>query len=143
MLPRLGVGGEEEAMADVCELALAGALPNAHRGRGWCVKREAAMEALSFVCHSTVVLCFCGDLGFLHKHSWLWSSSLPSPQAVSSQPTAVTSLGLLSKPHVPAPSLSAHWQTPSQPGVRRAVAWTICVGLTLSCLPQTGCWAIL
>ena len=54
-----------------------------------------------------MVLCFCGGLGFLQDHSQLWSSSLPFPQAVSSQPTAVPSPSLLSKP-----SPCAHWQTP-------------------------------
>ena len=58
-----------------------------------------------------MALHFYGGLGFLQEHSWLWSSSFPSPQAVSSQPTAVLSPGLLSKPHVPAPRPCLHWQT--------------------------------
>ena len=62
-------------------------------------------------CHSTVTPCFYGRPGFLHKHSQLWISFFPSPQAVSSQPMAVLSLGLLSNPHIPAPSPRAHWQT--------------------------------
>ena len=69
------------------------------------------MVAQLFVCHSMMALLFCSSLGFLHKHSHLWSSSLPSPQAVSSQPTAVPSLGLLSKPHVPVLSPHAQWWT--------------------------------
>ena len=68
------------------------------------------MVAPPFACHSTMVLHFSG-LGFLHEHSHLQSSSFPSLLAVSSQPTAVPSPGLLSKPHVPTPSLCAHWQT--------------------------------
>ena len=47
--------------------------------------------------------------------------------------TAVPSLGLLSKSHVPAPSPHVHWQTPFQAGVHKAVAHTISVGLILSC----------
>ena len=39
--------------------------------------------------HSTVAPFFYGSLGFFHRHSQLWISSLPSPQAVSLQPTAV------------------------------------------------------
>ena len=61
--------------------------------------------------HSAVVPCFYGSLGFLHKHSRLPISSLPSPQAVSSQPTAVLPPGLLSNPHVPALSPRVHRQT--------------------------------
>ena len=37
---------------------------------------EAAVGAPPFVCRSVMVLCFCGNLPFLNKHSWLWSSSL-------------------------------------------------------------------
>ena len=54
--------------------------------------------------HSTAVPCFYGRPGFLHKHSQLQISFLPTPQAVSSQPMAVLSPGLLSIPHVPTPS---------------------------------------
>ena len=61
--------------------------------------------------HSTVVTCFHARLGFLHRHSQLQISSLPSPQAVSPQPTAVLAPGLLSNPHDPAPSPHAHQQT--------------------------------
>ena len=49
---------------------------------------------------------------------WASSASIPgcgaphSPQAVSSQPTAVPSPGLLSKPHVLAPSPRVHLQAP-------------------------------
>ena len=74
--------------------------------------------------------------GFLHKHSWLWISFLLSPQAVSSQPIAVISVDLLSNPHVPAPSPHVHWRTHVPVCTCRAVAPTVCVGLTLSCLPQ-------
>ena len=41
------------------------------------MKREAAVVSLPFAHHSTIVLQFCGSLGFLHEHSQLWSYSLP------------------------------------------------------------------
>ena len=69
------------------------------------------MVSPPFAGHSTMVLCFCGGPDFLHEHCQLWSSSLPSFQAVPSQPTAILSLGLLFKPHVPAPSPCVHQRT--------------------------------
>ena len=42
--------------------------------------------------------------GFFRRLSQLWSSLFLSLQSVFSQPTAVSSLGLCSKPHFPAPS---------------------------------------
>ena len=100
----------QEAGTDRGALTLVGVPPIAHRVRGWCVGREAMMETLSLVLHSTMALHFQGNLCFLKEESWLWSSSLPSPQAVlaqlidtlpslqatSMQPTAVFSQGLLS-----------------------------------------------
>ena len=84
--------------------------------------------------------CFDSGPGFFQKLSWLWSSLLLSLQAVSPQPTAVPSLGPLSKYYFPAPSTPPHQETHDLGwGVCRAVAWTICAVLTLSCLPQTGC----
>ena len=74
-----------------------------------------------------------GDSGFLYKHSYLYSSSLtPSPQDVSSQPTAVLCLGLLSRPHISAPSLCLQQWTLSG-WVGRAGISTLRTGLTLSC----------
>ena len=70
--------------------------------------------------HSAMVPCFFGGPGFFHEHSQLWSSLLPSLRAVSSQPTTVSSLCPLSKPHVPAPSPSLHQQTTTQAGACRA-----------------------
>ena len=69
------------------------------------------MMAPPFVRHSTMALHFCGGPGFLHKHSQLWVFSLPSFQAISPQLTSVLSPGLLSKPHIPAPSPRLHPQT--------------------------------
>ena len=101
------------------------------------------MAAPPAACHSTVAPCFCGSLGFLHKHSRLWISSLSSPQAVSSQPTAVLLPALLSNPYIPALSPRVDWGTHVQSGACRAAARTICVGLTLSCLPQTSRFTVL
>ena len=72
---------------------------------------RVCIGGLPFAHHSTMALRFCGDLGLLHEHSPLWSSSLPSPQTVFSQPTAVLSTGLLSKPNIPAPCPCMHQWT--------------------------------
>ena len=70
---------------------------------------------LPFGHHSTTLLCFSGGSGFLHKHPVCRAPpSLLSPQDVSSQPTAVLCLGLLSSPHIPAPSPCMQRWTPSQ-----------------------------
>ena len=67
--------------------------------------------------HSTAPLCFSGGSGFLHKHpNCRASPSLPSPQDVSSCPTALFCLGLLSEPHVPAPRSCLNQRTPYQAG---------------------------
>ena len=117
----------------VHEPTQAGAPPSARRGKSQHMGKEAAMAA-----HSTIVLHFYGSQGFFCKHSCLQSSSLPSLQAVSSQPTAVLSPSVCSPNtmfQLPAPFCTGGHT--SQAWVCRAVAWTICVGLTLSCLPQT------
>lgn len=93
-------------------LALGGALHSAHGGRGWHIRREAAVVAPPLAHHSTIVFPLCGGLGFLHEHSCLHSSSFPTPQAVSSQSTAGPFLGPSSQPQVPAPCPHAHQQTP-------------------------------
>ena len=90
---------------------MAGAFPSTWAGRGWHVGREAAMAAPPPAHHSIMMPCFYGSPGFFHKHSRLQISSLLSPHAVSSHPAAVLSLGLLSNPHVPAPSPHVHWWT--------------------------------
>ena len=93
-------------------LSLGGALRSAHGGRGWHIRREAAVLAPPPAHHSTIVFPLCGGLGFLHEHSCLHSSSFPTPQAVSSQSTAGPFLGPSSKPQVPAPCPHAHQRTP-------------------------------
>ena len=135
-LPRPGWGAEE-AMVGACEPALEGALPSAHGCGGQRVSREAAMAALPPAHHSTMALPFCSDQGFLHEHSGLWSSSLPSPPRLSPHSQQQSPLWVCS-PNSTFPRV--HWWTPASAW---AVAWTIPVGLTLSCLPQTGCWALL
>ena len=73
-------------------------------GRGRCVEREAAMVAPPPACHSTVEPCFYGSLGFLHKHSWLWTSPShpirlsPHSQQQSSPQFALQSPGSSSQP---------------------------------------------
>ena len=108
-LALVGTGYAGEPVANGArQSTLAGALPSAWGGRGRHVEREAAMVAPPLLCHSTMALHLYG-LGFLYKHSQLWISSLPSPQAVSLQPTALFSPGLLSKSQVPVPSPILHW----------------------------------
>ena len=92
--------------------ALMGAFPSAWWGRALVPgEREAAMAVSPPACHSAAAPCFYGSLGFLLKHSWLRTSSLPSPQAVYSQPTAVLPPGLLTNPHVPTLSPCVHRRT--------------------------------
>ena len=100
-----GMGYARETVAmDLRKLALAEALLSTQGSRDQLMETEAAVVLPLFVCHSTMDLhCYCG-LGFLHKHSSLEISPLPSPQAVSLQPTAVFSPCLPSKSHVPAPN---------------------------------------
>ena len=76
-----------------------------------CGESEVTVVALPPACDSAVAPCFRGSPVFLHRHSLLRISSLLSPQAVSLQPTAFLTLGLLSNPHAPAPSPCAHQWT--------------------------------
>ena len=69
-----------------------------HRGKG------AAVAAPPLAGHPTMAACGSGGPGFFHKHFQLWSFLLSFLQAVSLQPAAVPSLGLLSKPYIPAPN---------------------------------------
>ena len=64
--------------------------------------------------------------------------SLLPTQVVSSQPTPVLCLDLLSKPHIPAPSPCVQRWTPLSGLGSRAVVSAICRGLTPSCLPLAG-----
>lgn len=52
------------------------------------------------------------DRCFLHENFPLQRPSLLSPHVVPSQPTAVPSMGMLSIPHIPAPSPCANQWTP-------------------------------
>ena len=90
-------------------------------------------EVLPLGHHSTAPLCLSGGSGFLHKHPICRAPpSLPSPQDVSSRPTTVLCLGLLSKPQVPVPSPCLQWRTPSQAGWAGQGSYLRTV-LTLSC----------
>lgn len=73
--------------------------------------RGLLMATPPLVHHSTMAPRFGGRPRFLQELSGMWSASPVSPQAVSMQPTAVFSPGLLSQPHTSAPSPCLHWQT--------------------------------
>ena len=81
------------------------------RRSGWRLEKGTAMVALSPACHSTMAPHILGSPGLLHKPSQQWSPSLLLPQAISSLPTAVPSLGPLSKPHFPARNPPPHQET--------------------------------
>lgn len=99
------------------------------------------MAAPPIAHHSAMGLRLFSGPGFLHEHSRLQSSSLPPPQAGSWQPTAVLSLGLLSKPQVPAPNPCAHQQTRLRLG--RGGLWPdrlrrfVCPACHLLCSPPS------
>ena len=95
-----------------------GAPLNARRGqRSWWVGKGVMMVAPPLACHLTVTRCY-GVSGFFHRLSLLWCPLLLSLQAVFSQPRAVRSLGLHSKPPFPAPS------SPSQQ-VTQSSGWNV------------------
>lgn len=75
------------------------------------------MVGLPFGHHSTMALCaMVVQASSTSIPVYRTPPSVPSPQDVSSPPTAVLCLGLLSRPHIPAPSPCLHWWTPSQTG---------------------------
>ena len=65
-------------------------------------------------------------------------TSLPFPQGVSSPPIAVLCLGLLSRPHIPAPSPCLQRRTPSQAGWAGLGAVPVCSPHSVL-LPHAGC----
>ena len=82
-------------------LAWVGAPPNARRGqRSWWMGKGVIIVAPPLARCSTMMLSY-GVSGFFHS---LWHPLLLSLQAVFSQPRAVLSLGLHSKPLFPTPS---------------------------------------
>ena len=133
----------EPAAAGVRESAPAGALPSAWGGRGWRVGREAEMAALPLCitqqwCFASMVVQVSStsmlSCGFSYSHPLRLSpcsQQQSSPQVCSPEPMF----------QHPAPVHTSRHT--SQAGACRAVARTICVGLTLSCLPQTGCCTLL
>ena len=86
---------------------------------------------------STVAPCFSGVLGFFSELSGLGSSFLPTRQVSSSQPTAVLSRGLLSKPQSQGSVRLCAKTHNSAWGVRDRSADPACS--SLPCPPQTSC----
>lgn len=132
-------GRGEEVMAGAHDPAPVEALSSACGDRSQSMRREAAMAALPLVYHSTMVFPFCGNLGFLHEHFPLWSYLFTSPHRQQQSLHPVCSPNTTFQ-H-PAPThICGH---PSETGVHRAEAWTICIGLSLSCLSPTSCCVLL
>ena len=92
-----------------------------------CGEREATIVVPPPACDSAVVPCFHDRPVFLCRHSLLWISSLPSPQSVSPQPTAVLALGLFSNPTLQLPAPFHTCEHTSQSGAHMAVVQTICI----------------
>ena len=140
---RDGPGGDDaRGKASSCgvrEPALAGAFPNTRGGRGRCMGREAAMAVLPCTSLNNGALILWQS-GFPPQAFPVADFLTPIPSGCLLTANSSTLPSLLSKPHVPAPSPHLHWRHTSQPGAcSRAVARTMCVSLTLSCLPQTSC----
>ena len=111
------------------------ALPSAGGG-------GAAMVGLPFGHHSTMALCaMVVQASSTSIPVYRTPPSVPSPQDVSSPPTAVLCLGLLSRPHIPAPSPCLQWWTPSQAGWAGQGS-VPCVQVSL-CAAATDCWRVL
>lgn len=108
--------------------------PQAHRDRG-LLGKEAPLAAPPLTCHLTIVLSLWGNLGLFPKYSYLRHFTLQLLQVVlhsqqPSYPQACSSNPILQH------SAPAHIsRLVSQAGENRAVAWTICICLILSCLP--------
>lgn len=114
-----------------------GAPLSARGGQGQCVRREAAMVAPEHCTSLSSGACLLRWPELLQEYSWLQSSALPSPQTVSSQPTAVSFPDLLFT--LPLRTLAdTHLRHP----MGCAGLWDICVGFPLSCLPVTGCCSL-
>lgn len=92
----------------------------------------------TFCAYSTMALYFFGFLGFFQEHFQLWSSS-SHPLGLSLHSHQQSSPWIYSPnstfQHSPSVHASSHMP---QAGIHRAVAWTICVGLTLFFLTQIG-----
>ena len=90
---------------------------------------------------SNAAILYCGS-AFCHNIPiYRAPPSLPFLQDVLSQPTAVLRLGLLSRPHIPAPSPCLQWWTPSQAGWAGQGS-VPCVHVSL-CAAATDCWRVL
>ena len=83
------------------------------------------------VCQALASSCFPGSPGGRTRR-WCWALSLLLPH--TDWCTHVLSLPLLLE--------GQPVNTRPSPGACRAVVWTVCVVLTLSCLPQIGCFTL-
>ena len=81
-----------------------GAHPSAGDQGSWWLGKGVIMAAPPLAHHSTMTPCFYRISGFFRRLFQWWNSLLLSFQAVFSQPTTISSLGRLSKPHFPTPS---------------------------------------
>ena len=110
---------------------------------GWCMEREATMVAPPL--QVTQQWCLAS------MAVWVSSRGIPSYEYPPSHPLRLSPQSQQqSYPRVCCPmpmfQLSGSMCTSrhkSQSGACSAVVRTICVGLTLSCLPQTGCFTLL
>ena len=113
----------------------------------WCswrqwpmTKREPAMMALSFVCHSIKVLFFCGEPDFLPKNSQLQRSALPSPGChltTNSSPLPGSALQSLHSSAQLPPALAASHLTLAHPGPIPEEALTVAM---LRTAEPAGTW---
>lgn len=85
-------------------------------GRGQCLRREAAAVAPEQCTSPSSGACLLRWPERLQEYSWLRSFASPSPQTVSSQPTAVSFRDLLSKSLFPHPALRTLADTHLRPG---------------------------
>ena len=108
------------------------ALPGCWRGRGQHRGRGATVGFFSGHQSAMAVCCMVVQASSTSIPVYRTPPSVPSPQDVSSPPTAVLCLGLLSRPHIPAPSPCLHWWTPSQAGWA-GLGSVPCVQVSLSC----------
>ena len=86
-----------------------GAPPNAHTGKGLVGGKGPCNGGSALCAPLNNGTCSYGDPGFFPQTFQF--VELLTPGDVASQPTAVPSLGLLSKPHFPAPSPALYQET--------------------------------
>ena len=109
-------------------LALGRAPPRACRGRGWSVERACDSDLTLWASLNNADL-------LLWPSRLLWGAFLtPIPSGHFCTANSCP----LPRPTLLTPSSGTqpcqHWWTPPQAWARRAMSWTVCVSLTLSCL---------